>query len=134
MRITAATIDPGAYITGAEALYRYGHITQAVPVKTCFSNRRHNRSRERRTPLGTLVFVCVAPPVYYRPEESGYATPAQALHDFVFISRLHGADPEAIATFRNLDEIDESVMTAVGERYPESVRNHAREIWESQCE
>jgi hypothetical protein len=127
----AKTIDSSAYVTGADALYHHGLITQAAVGKTCFTNRRHNRSRVRRTPLGTFAFICTSPPVYSRPKESGYATPAQALHDFVFISRLRGADPEAVATFRNLGGVDKADMENVGQRYPETVRLQARSVWAS---
>jgi predicted transcriptional regulator of viral defense system len=50
----ASTIDSSAYITGTDALYHHGHTTQAVVAKTCFTNRRHNRSRVRRTPFARV--------------------------------------------------------------------------------
>jgi hypothetical protein len=127
----AKTIDSTSYVTGVDALYHHGLATQAVAGKTCFTIHRHNRSRVRSTPLGTLSFLCISSPVYNHPGESGYATPAQALHDFVFISRLHGADPEAVVTFRNLDKIEKTDMEKVGERYPETVRRQARSLWAS---
>ena len=52
------SIDPAAYITGMYALYQHRLITQVPTEISCFTNRRHNRSRIRITPLGKIVFVC----------------------------------------------------------------------------
>lgn len=122
-----SSLDTGAYITGAVALYRHGVITQMQTQTVCFTNRRYNRARKRRTPLGTLVFACVRQPVYAPPQDGGVWAPAtQALFDHVYISRRDGVDPQSLVTLRNLHTFDPEEIAHVGERYPESVRDQIR--------
>jgi len=53
----AGFMDSGAYITGLWALSHHNLVTQQPTRITCFTNRRHNRSRIRKTPIGTFSFV-----------------------------------------------------------------------------
>ncbi len=121
-------LDPGAYITGAYALHRHNLITQ-VPVEiTCFTNRRHNRSRIRTTPLGRLAFICVRPPVYSPPGQAPLASPEQALCDLVFLMRHKGLDARSQFTFRGLDRLDAQALARIVMRYPATVRVALREL------
>lgn len=121
-------LDPNAYVTGAAALYHHGLITQHITGITCFTNRRHNRSRTRQTPLGTLTFVCVSPPVYHPPEHEDYPSAAQALLDFVLITRRSGAEPQSVVTFTQLDRIAPDDLQTLEMRYPVTVRRVVREM------
>jgi len=121
-------LDDGAYITGAYALYRHNLITQAPTVITCFTNRRHNRSRERITPFGRLVFVRVVPRIHCRPAEGVMAPPEQAFCDFVHLTLRQGLDPAAIATLRALTGISKRRLSAVLKRYPPTVERRLRQI------
>ena len=114
-------LDPGAYITGAYALHRHNLITQ-VPVEiTCFTNRRHNRSRIRSTPLGRFAFICVRPPVYSPPDDAPLAPPEQALCDLIFLMRRKGLDAQSQFTFRGLDRLDAQTLAHIAPRYPVTV-------------
>jgi hypothetical protein len=117
------SIDRAAYITGAAALHAHGLVTQAPTQLDCFTNRRHNRSRRRRTVHGTLVFVCVTGRIHAPPAQGVYAPAEQALLDFVYLARRQGADPAAMVTLRGLEKLDRAQIGSVGERYPRSVRN-----------
>jgi len=128
IRQLVGAIDPGAYITGAAALHFHGLVSQEISNRSCFTNRRHNRSRVRVTPLGTFTFICVAPPVYSPPGESGYASPAQALCDFVYIMRRHGALPESVATMKIPGSVSEDDIRSVSLRYPRTVAAHVESI------
>lgn len=121
-------IDPFAYITGAYALHRHNLVTQVPTEITCFTNRRHNLSRVRQTPAGQLVFVCVSARVYHPPEAGLIAAPAQALCDFAYLACRHGADPQALATFRRMDQIAENEMARLLPRYPATVARAIRRI------
>ena len=114
-----ASIDPDAYITGAYALFHHGYITQVPREIDCFTRRRHNRSRRRATPFGTLVFICASQRVYSRPL-GAVAEPAQAICDLVCSLRRRGLAPRSLYTFRKLDalEIAADLLT----RYPRTVR------------
>jgi hypothetical protein len=125
-------IDKWAYVTGAAALHGHGFVTQAQTRITCFTNRRSNRSRVRVTPLGRIVLVCVKPPIYTPPAESGYAAPEQALLDFVWICRREGVSPQSIVTLRGLDRIDLETLVAIGSRYPRTVREATRDLVDGQ--
>ena len=121
-------LDSRAYITSTSAFYRHGLLTQ-VPMRfTCFTNRRHNRSRERSTPLGPFVFVCVKEPIYRPPSSGVVAPPEQALLDFVYLMRRGGVDPGEIVGFRGLDRIRPSLVKQISRRYPSTVRNQALHI------
>jgi hypothetical protein len=116
----ARAIDSAAYVTGSYALARHGFITQQPREIECFTTRRHNRSRRRSTPLGTLVFVCVSPRIYANPPHGSMAPPEQALCDLVFMLRRRGLDPRSLYTFRGLDRL--TIPADLHERYPRSVQ------------
>lgn len=116
----AAAIDADAYVTGAYALARQGFITQQPRGIDCFTRRRHNRSRRRTTPLGTLTFVCVSPRIHFPPGDGRIAPPAQSLCDLVYLLRRHGLDAGSLYTFRKLDQL--VVPPAVAARYPQTVQ------------
>lgn len=121
-------LDPGAYITGAYALHRHNLITQ-VPVEiTCFTNRRHNRSRIRSTPLGRFAFICVGTPVYSPPDQTPLASPEQSLCDLVFLMRRKGLDPRSQFTFRGLDRPDAQALADIATRYPATVTKMLRDM------
>ncbi|MCE5276907.1 MAG: hypothetical protein ABFD92_13665 [Planctomycetaceae bacterium] len=117
-----ATLDSNAYITGLYALHRYGLVTQAVREITCFTTRRHNRSRVRTTPLGRLVFVCVNRALYTPPAAGVVAPPEQALCDFVCLTLRQGLLPQTLVTLRNLETLDAAILQRVCQRYPLSVQ------------
>jgi hypothetical protein len=120
-----AAIDSDAYVTGAAALARNGFITQMPRVVECFTRRRHNRSRERNSALGTLVFVCVSPTIHAQPD-GGVAGPAQALCDLYYTARRRGLDPRSLYTFRKLEALE--VPDAVLARYPRTVRDSVTSV------
>jgi len=115
-------LDGHAYITGAFALHRHNLITQMPVEITCFTNRRHNRSRVRTTPLGRFTFVCVQSPVYASPSDGVLAGPAQALCDYVFLMRRRGIAPISQVTFRGLHDLDTKAIQEQINRYPKSVQ------------
>lgn len=115
-----AAIDGDAYVTGSYALAYHGFITQVPREIDCFTRRRHNRSRRRETPLGTLVFVCVGDRIHDRPADRGVAPPGQALCDLVYGLRRQGLDPRSMYTFRNLERL--TVLPEVVQRYPGTVQ------------
>jgi hypothetical protein len=120
------SLDSRAYITSISALYFHQLITQVPRTFDCFTNRRHNRSRVRLTPLGRYVFVCVSKPIYHPPKGSTVASPEQALFDFVYLMRRKGVDYKTIVTFRNLNRLRKSRMATTSRRYPQTVRN---QVW-----
>jgi len=121
-------LDSNAYITGAYALYRRGLITQAPAEIMCFTNRRHNRSRVRATPVGRFTFVCVKRGIYALPEDGLIAGPEQALCDFVYVLSRRGIEPRALVTFRRMDTIGWKAIDALSRRYPASVAQRVREL------
>ena len=121
-------LDDGAYLTGAYALYRHNRITQTPTEITCFTNRRHNRSRERTTPFGRLVFVRVVATIYSKPANGVLAPPEQALSDFVQLARRQGLDPSAIVTFRGLSNLSQRRLSLILKRYPPTVGRQVRQI------
>ncbi|MEA1951116.1 MAG: hypothetical protein U9N87_07005 [Planctomycetota bacterium] len=124
-----AAIDPHAYITGHYALYVHQMVTQIPVAITCFTNRRSPRAKERVTPVGRLVFVCVRSKVYYLPVADGaIAPPEQAICDYVYLSRRHGVDPETLVTFQNLERIKDSDLTPILARYPVSAQKQTKRI------
>jgi hypothetical protein len=116
-----SVLDDGAYITGMYALYHHNLITQTPTEITCFTNRRHNRSRQRATPLGRIVFACVSPKIYRKPANGVFAPPEQALCDFVHLARRRGLNPVSLVTFRNLNKISKKQLSTILKRYPRSV-------------
>ncbi len=127
-----AAIDSHAYITGHYALYAYQMVPQMPVAITCFTDRRSSRARQRVTPVGRLVFVCVHGNVYVPVPEGAIAPPAQALCDYVYLSRRHGAEPEALVTFRNLAQIRAMDLPPILARYPVSVQNHIERLLHSE--
>lgn len=116
-----ATIDADAYITGMFALHQYNLVTQAPTTITCFTNRRHNRSRVRITPVGRLEFVCVSSHVYERPSNGRIAPPEQALCDLAHMAKRQGLNPGTLVTFRGLRRLNRKRLAGVARRYPASV-------------
>jgi hypothetical protein len=121
-------MDSRAYITGDYALHVHNLITQ-VPVRiTCFTDRRSPRARERVTPVGRFVFMCVRSRVYSPPPGAIMASPAQALCDFVYITRRQGVPCEGLVTFRNLAERVMPELEAILVRYPRAMRQYVRTL------
>lgn len=123
-----ATLDTGAYITGMFALYRHNLITQAPTQITCFSNRRHNRSRWRKTPLGAMEFVCVTRRIYDKPAGGAIAGPEQAFCDFVHTAKRQGLNPATLVTFRNLNRLKPKQLADIAARYPSTTRETIRRL------
>lgn len=117
-------IDSRAYVTGLYALHVHSLITQIPSRITCFTDRHSPRGRERATPLGRLVFVCVRSRVFNPPEDGAVAGPEAAFCDFVYLSRRQGVVPESHVTFRGRDNLDAHVLHTLLERYPAAVRKH----------
>jgi hypothetical protein len=120
-------LDGKAYITGLFALHRHHHVTQEPSRITCFTNRRHDRCRERTTPAGRYEFVCVSKSVYAPPRDVMTA-PEQALFDFVYLMRRRGAAPRSVVTFRDLRKLDRSLLSRMALRYPRTVRKQVSDI------
>ena len=118
-----SAIDSHAYITGHYALYVHNLVTQVPTIVTCFTDRRSPRARERVTPVGRLVFVCVRSGVYAPVPEGTIAPPTQALCDYVYLSRRQGVRPESLVTFRNLQHIRTPDFPALLARYPLMVQD-----------
>src|SRR5207244_3406979 len=106
------------------ALHAHGLVTQAPVIITCFTDRRSPHARERITPAGRLVFVCVRSEVYFPWPGVTMAPPAQALCDYVYLSRRQGTALEALVTFRNRGRIRDADFARVLARYPKSVQEH----------
>lgn len=121
-------LDPHAYITGAFALHRHNLITQMPVEITCFTNRRHNRSRVRATPVGRFTFVCVQSAVYAPPADGVLAGPEQALCDCVWLLRRRGVAPASQVTFRALNGLDSNALQEWAARYPRRAQRTLTEI------
>ncbi len=113
------SIDSDAYITAAAALARHGLITQMPRTIECLTRRRHNRSRSRPSPLGTLVFHCVSAKVHDRPEQA-VAHPAQAVCDLFYLAHRAGLEPRSLYTFRKLAAV--VLPPGLLARYPKTVQ------------
>jgi len=122
------SMDSHAYVTSVSALFHHGMITQRPSLFVCFTDRRHNRSRERTTPAGRFVFVTVKKPVYFPPVNKNIAPPEQALCDFVYLMRRSGIDPQGTVTFRNLNRLGKSFLKDTLRRYPGTVQKHVSSI------
>jgi hypothetical protein len=127
-QVLVPAIDSHAYITGHYALYGHQMATQMPVAITCFTDRRSPRARERVTPVGRLIFVCVRSSVYLPLPEAAIAPPAQALCDYVYLSRRQGAEPEALLTLRNLAQIRAADLAPILARYPVSVQKHVERL------
>jgi len=125
------SLDSGAYITGLYALYRHNLVLQSSRRITCFTNRRHNRSRTRDTPIGTFSFVCVRSRIYQRPAEGSFASPEQALYDWVYMSSRRGIDPVSQVSFRSGMSLREEVLTGLQTRYPKTVTRRMNRVLEA---
>lgn len=121
-------IDSHAYITGHYALHRHNLVTQVPTTVTCFTDRRSPRARERETPVGRLVFVCVRGRVYAPESQGMVAPPAQALCDYVFLSRRQGVRPETLVTFRDVQRIRTPDFPGHLARYPITVQRHVERL------
>lgn len=124
------SMDPAAYVTGLYALYEHQLITQAPTKVLCFTNRRHNRSRVRITPLGRIVFVCVTGSAYSYPREHVIAAPEQAVCDFVYLCRKRGVAPSDIVTFRNLHRLDSRLLEGRLKKYPATVKREIERVFQ----
>lgn len=122
-----AALDADAYVTGLFALYRHNLVTQVPTEIVCFTNRRHNRSRQRRTPLGRLVFVCVSRRIYAKPASGVLAPPEQAFCDFVHMARRQGLNPDSLVTFQNLGTLRTKRLARLAPRYPAAVAEAIRQ-------
>jgi hypothetical protein len=127
-----SAMDSHAYITGHYALYGYQMVTQMPVAITCFSDRRSPRAQQRVTPIGRLVFVCVRSKVYQPVSQRATAPPAQALCDYVYLSRRRGTVPEALVTLRNLSRIEAGELAAILANYPRRTQQHVGRLlrWE----
>lgn len=121
-------VDLSAYATGFYALSRHNLVTQVPFEITCFTNRRHNRSRERQSPLGKLVFVCVSPRVYARPANGLIASPEQAFCDFLYVTGRKSLAAETLVTFRNLGSLRRRSLDRILARYPQTVTEAVRRV------
>ena len=122
------SMDSHAYITSVSALFHHGMITQSPSSFVCFTDRRHNRSRERKTPVGRFIFVTVKKNIYSPPADKKIAPPEQSLCDFVYLMRRKGLDPQSIVTFRNLNRLRKSLLKRTLRRYPGTVQKHVSSI------
>ena len=127
-QVLVPAIDSHAYITGHYALYGCQMVTQLPVTITCFTDRRSSRAQQRVTSVGRLIFVCVRSSVYVPVPEAAIAPPAQALCDYVYLSRRHGTEPEALVTFRNLARIRAEDLAPILARYPVSVQKHVERL------
>ena len=121
-------MDSRAYITGSYALHMHNLITQVPSRITCFTDRRSPRARERDTPVGRFVFIRVRSRVYASPPGGVVASPAQALCDFVYVTRRQGVSPEGLVTFRGLAEEGLPELDSILSRYPATVQRHVRSL------
>jgi hypothetical protein len=117
-------LDSGAYITGAYALFRHNLITQIPREVCCFTNRRHNLSRIRETPLGRFMFACVRSPIYSAPADGVIAPAEQALCDYVYMAGHRGLAPMSQVTFSNLERIRVAALADLMDRYPATVQRN----------
>ncbi len=127
-QVLVRTIDSHAYVTGHYALYLHHLVTQAPVAVTCFTDRRSPRARERVTPVGRLVFVCVRSGAYFPASAGAIAPPAQALCDYVYLCRRRATAPEALVTFRNLAGLRDADFASMLARYPVSVQEHVERL------
>jgi hypothetical protein len=121
-------LDSGAYITGLSALYRHNLVTQRPTTITCFTNRRHNRSRIRKTPIGTFSFVCVSARIYHPPAEGSIAPAEQAFCDWLYLCSRKKVAPESQVTFCPLAGLSQEVLVDLLTRYPGTVAREAARI------
>jgi hypothetical protein len=124
--VLVSAIDSHAYMTGHYALHVHNLVTQLPTTVTCFTDRRSPRARQRDTPVGRLVFVCVRSGVYAPPPAGLLASPVQALCDYVYLARRQGVRPEALVTFRDLHRVHSPEFPDQLARYPLTVQRHVQ--------
>jgi len=115
------SLDAHAYITSFSALFQQGIATQVPTVYTCFTDRRHNRSREKKTPVGRFVFTTVKKPIYAPPRDTVIVPAQQALFDYVYMLRRQGVNPRNVVTLRNLQSLRQHLSDDLTRRYPQKV-------------
>ena len=121
-------LDSGAYITGLYALSHHNLVTQWPTTITCFTNRRHNRSRIRKTPIGTFSFVCVSGRIYDHPAEGNIVRAEQAFCDWLYLCSRKNVAPESQVTFSDLSGLREEVLADLLPRYPGTVARETARI------
>jgi len=114
-------LDSGAYITGLYAMSRHNLVTQQAATVTCFTNRRHNRSRIRRTPIGTFEFVCTSGAVYNPPDDGVVVCAEQAFCDWLYLCLRNGTEPRSQAAFSGLSRLNAELLVELSDRYPKTV-------------
>ncbi len=119
-------LDKHSYITAAYALSRYNLVTQFINRVTCFTNRRHNRSRLRETPLGTFEFISVSPSLYKPPAKGLIASKEQALLEYIYLCRRKGLNPWSLVSFRKLNELNLGILENLLPHFPSTVRRELR--------
>ena len=124
----AGALDSGAYITGLHTLYHHNLVMQHPATITCFTNRRHNRSRIRRTPIGTFSFVCVSGRIYDHPADGSIAPVEQAFCDWLYLCSRKNVSPESLVTFGDLSVFKEELLGDLQTRYPKTVAREAARI------
>ena len=121
-------LDSCAYITGHWLLHSANLVDQRPTMITCFTSRRHNRSRIRQTPFGRVEFTTVQPPVYARPLARAIAVPEQAICDFVYLCLRGGLRPDSLVRFRSLDQLSAAELDSHAAHYPRTVQRCLREL------
>ena len=121
-------LDSGAYITGLHALSGHNLVTQQPTLITCFTNRRHNRSRIRKTPIGTFSFVCVNRRIYNPPADGNTAPAEQAFCDWLYLCLRKGLPPESLVTFNGLSRLSQKLLADLRPCYPKTVTKEINRI------
>ena len=127
-QVLVPAIDSHAYITGHYALYRtppgdpdarHHHLLHG-PAESPGAGASH---------AGRAPGLCVrAERVYFPVSEGAIAPPAQALCDYVYLSRRQGTAPESLVTFRNLARVRDADFPRILARYPISVQEHVERL------
>jgi hypothetical protein len=98
-------------------------LTRGRPTRiTCFTNKRHGRSRIVSAGANTYEFVKPAAGIYNRPESGALAPCEQALCDFIFICRNRGVTAAQVVTLRNMVSLDRAILDRLLVNYPATVR------------
>ena len=121
-------LDPMAYITGAYALFRHNIIMQVPSTITCFTSKRHNRSRIRATAIGKFEFQCVKEVIFSPPPGGIVCPPEQALCDCVYMMRRRGVNPQSVFSFRNLTLVPYEAAMKILYRYPGTVKMQVKDL------
>ena len=126
-----ASIDSSAYITGLYALFLNQVVTQVPTEIACFTNRRHNRQKSYAAPAGKVQFVSVPSCIYNKPSGATFASAEQAFCDFCWLALRKGIDPQSLATFKNLQNLNFGNLRLCIKNYPEEVRQVVTRIIQS---